>query len=85
MLVWLNNGWINWFQLHVMLVVSRIHIYISYVVASLFFFFFFFANGPTEYVLHSHIHEYGHVRNGHRMFIMIERIKNIEISKFENT
>ena len=39
-------------------------------------------------LLRSQIHEYGHVRNGwngHRMFITIEYIKNIGISKFENT
>ena len=36
-------------------------------------------------MLHSHIHEYGHVRNGHIMFITIEHIKNIGISEFENT
>ena len=36
-------------------------------------------------LLHSHIHEYGHVRNRHIMFITIEHIKNIGISKFENT
>ena len=36
-------------------------------------------------VLHSHIHEYGHVRNKHRMFITIVHIKNIGISEFENT
>ena len=39
-------------------------------------------------LLRSHIHEYGHVRNGwngHRMLITIEHIKNIGISEFENT
>ena len=39
-------------------------------------------------VLHSHIHEYGHVRNGlngHRMLIMIEYIMNIGIPELENT
>ena len=36
-------------------------------------------------VLRSHIHEYGHVRNRHVMFINIEHIKNIGISAFENT
>ena len=36
-------------------------------------------------LLHSHIHEYGHVQNGHIMFITIEHIKNIGISEFENT
>ena len=38
-----------------------------------------------QYVFHSHIYEYGHVRNRHIMFITIEHIKNIGISKFENT
>ena len=36
-------------------------------------------------MLHSHIHEYGHERNGHIMFITIEHIKNIGMSKFGNT
>ena len=39
----------------------------------------------VPFMLHSHIHEYCHVQNGHRMFITIEHIKNIGISKFENT
>ena len=38
-----------------------------------------------EELLRSHIHEYGHVRNRHVMFITIEHIKNIGISEFENT
>ena len=42
-------------------------------------------NYPDKRLLHSHIHEYGHVRNGHIMFITIEHIMNIGISKFENT
>ena len=33
----------------------------------------------------SHVHDYGHGRNGHIMFITIKHIKNIRISKFENT
>ena len=33
-----------------------------------------------EHVLHSHIHEYGHVRNRHIMFITIED-RNLEIRK----
>ena len=36
-------------------------------------------------VFHSHLHEYGYVRNKHIMFMTIEHIKNIGISKFENT
>ena len=36
-------------------------------------------------LLHRYLHEYGHVRNRHIMFITIEHIKNIGISKFENT
>ena len=36
-------------------------------------------------MLHSHLHEYGHMRNRHIMFITIEHIKNIGISEFENT
>ena len=36
-------------------------------------------------MLRSHIHEYGHVRNRHVMFITIRYIKNIGISIFENT
>ena len=38
-----------------------------------------------EVLLRSHTHKYGHVRNKHIMFITIEYIKNIGISKFENT
>ena len=36
-------------------------------------------------MLRSHIHEYGHVRNRHVMFITTEHIKNIGISAFEKT
>ena len=39
-------------------------------------------------LLHSHLHEYGHVRNrwnGHRMLITIEHIKNIGIRKHITT
>ena len=39
----------------------------------------------TLKMLHSHIHEYVLVRNRHIMFITIEHIENIGISKFENT
>ena len=35
-------------------------------------------------VLHSHIHEYGHVRNRHVMFITIEH-RNLEIRKHVTT
>ena len=40
---------------------------------------------PDPEMLHSHMHEYGHVRNRHIMFITIEHIKYIGIAKFENT
>ena len=36
-------------------------------------------------MLRSHIHEYGHERNRHVMFITIDYIKNIGIPEFENT
>ena len=40
--------------------------------------------GTIHRMYHRQIHKYGHVRNGHIMFITIEHIKNIGISKFEN-
>ena len=44
-----------------------------------------FHSNIDKLMLRSHIHEYGHVRNRHIMFITIEHIKNIGISIFENT
>ena len=41
-------------------------------------------NKVTLLLLHSHIPKYGHVQNGHIMFIKIEHIKNIGISEFGN-